>query len=64
VGALPEGIWDGGHLMSFSVFDLVLITGLPATGRKVEFDTEEVSSEMGRILREQMAGVVTAKREK
>jgi len=50
--------------MSFSVFDLVLITGLPATGRKVEFDTEEVSSEMGRILREQMAGVVTAKREK
>jgi len=44
------------------VFDVALLTGLPATGRRTEFDNEEVSSEMSRMLRERMAGIVAARR--
>ena len=32
----------GGRRVPFSVFDVALMTGLPATGRRVELDGEEV----------------------
>ena len=50
--------------MSFFVFDVALLIGLPATGRSVEFDVEEVSSKIGRMLRKSMAGLVATKRRK
>lgn len=37
------------------------MTGLPVTGRRVEFDGEEVNGKLGRMLRERMAEVVAAK---
>jgi len=41
----------GGQLVSFSMFDVALMTSLPATRKSVEFDAEEVDSKMGRMLR-------------
>ena len=37
------------------MFDVALMTGLPATGRRVELDGEEVSSEVGLLIRGRMA---------
>jgi len=34
-----------------SVFDVALMTGLPTMGRRVELDGEEVSSEVGLLIR-------------
>jgi len=34
------------------VFDIGFMTGLPMTGRRVEFDGEEVSGDLGRMVRE------------
>ena len=44
----------GGRRVSFSVFDVALMTGLPATGRTVELEGEEVSSEVAVLLRARM----------
>ena len=40
------------------------MTGLPVTWRRVEFDSEEVNGELGRMVRERMAEVVVAKKGK
>ena len=45
----------GGRRVPLSVFDVALMTGLPATGRIVELDGEEVSSEVGLLIRGRMA---------
>jgi len=37
------------------VFDVVLMTGLPESGSKVELDGEEVSTEIGDMIRRRMA---------
>ena len=44
-----------GRRVPFSRFDVALMTGLPATGRRVELDGEEVSSEVGLLIRGRMA---------
>ena len=46
------------------MFDVALVTGLPATGRRVEFDGEDVSTKMGWMVRDQMTDIVVGKREK
>ncbi|KAJ8425145.1 hypothetical protein Cgig2_032651 [Carnegiea gigantea] len=38
----------------FTVFDVALFTGLPGTGKKVELDREEVSTEVGDMVRARM----------
>ncbi|KAJ8422403.1 hypothetical protein Cgig2_029227 [Carnegiea gigantea] len=44
----------GGREVRFTVFDVVLFTGLPGTGKKVELDGEEVSTEVGDMVRARM----------
>jgi len=44
----------GGREVRFTVFDVVLFTGLPGTGKKVELDGEEVSMEVGDMVRARM----------
>ncbi|KAJ8423069.1 hypothetical protein Cgig2_009338 [Carnegiea gigantea] len=43
-----------GRHVPFSVFDVALMTGLPALGTRIELDRLEVSTEMGRLVRERM----------
>ena len=45
----------GGRRVPLFVFDVALMTGLPAMGRIVELDGEEVSSEVGLLIRGCMA---------
>ncbi|KAJ8446969.1 hypothetical protein Cgig2_006597 [Carnegiea gigantea] len=44
----------GSREVRFTVFDVVLFTGLPGTGKKVELDGEEVSMEVGDMVRARM----------
>jgi len=44
-----------GRRVPFSVFDVALFTGLPATGRRVELDGEEVESDVGIAVRARVA---------
>ncbi|KAJ8431948.1 hypothetical protein Cgig2_000007 [Carnegiea gigantea] len=44
-----------GRRVRFMVFDVVLLTGLPAIGQKVELDREEVLMEVGNMVRACMA---------
>ncbi|KAJ8440040.1 hypothetical protein Cgig2_020528 [Carnegiea gigantea] len=43
-----------GREVRFTVFDVVLFTGLLGTGKKVELDREEVSTEVGDMVRARM----------
>ena len=43
-----------GHRVLFNVFDVGLMTGLPALEIRVESDGLEVSIEMGRLVRQHM----------
>ncbi|KAJ8438435.1 hypothetical protein Cgig2_004545 [Carnegiea gigantea] len=43
-----------GREVRFTVFDVVLFTCLPGTGKKVELDREEVSTEVGDMVRARM----------
>ncbi|KAJ8424183.1 LOW QUALITY PROTEIN: hypothetical protein Cgig2_028308 [Carnegiea gigantea] len=43
-----------GREVRFTVYDVVLFTGLPGTGKKVELDREEVSTEVGDMVRARM----------
>jgi len=45
-----KGTLDRGRLVPFSVFNMKLMTSLPATERRVEFDSEEASIDLGRIV--------------
>ncbi|KAJ8420616.1 hypothetical protein Cgig2_023143 [Carnegiea gigantea] len=45
----------GGRRVPFSVFDVALMTGLPATRKIVELDREEVTTEVGEMVRGCMA---------
>ncbi|KAJ8431549.1 hypothetical protein Cgig2_029578 [Carnegiea gigantea] len=45
----------GVRRVPFSVFDVALFTGLPATGRRVELEGEELSIEVGILVRGCMA---------
>lgn len=40
----------GGRRVPFSVFDVALFTGLPATGRRVELEGEKLSTEVGVLV--------------
>ncbi|KAJ8424167.1 hypothetical protein Cgig2_032102 [Carnegiea gigantea] len=52
-----------GRLVPFTVFDVAFMTGLPTTGRRVEFDGEkEVSGDLGRMVRERIPEIVAAKK--
>ena len=41
--------------MSFSMFDVALLTGSPATGRIVELDGDEVTTDVGEMVHRRMA---------
>ncbi|KAJ8425180.1 hypothetical protein Cgig2_010789 [Carnegiea gigantea] len=43
-----------GREVRFTIFDVVLFTSLPGTGKKVELDGEEVSTEVGDMVRARM----------
>ncbi|KAJ8420361.1 hypothetical protein Cgig2_023217 [Carnegiea gigantea] len=45
----------GGREVRFTVFDVVMFTGLPGIGKKVELDGEEVMTEVGNMVRARMA---------
>ncbi|KAJ8428809.1 hypothetical protein Cgig2_028014 [Carnegiea gigantea] len=61
-GGAGVGAWDrrrkafriAGREVRFTVFDVVLFTGLPGTRKKVELDREEVSTEVGDMVRARM----------
>jgi len=59
-----RGFRLAGRVVPFSVFDVALMTGLPATGEIVQFGDEGEVSEVGRMVREQMAEYVEAKQAK
>ncbi|KAJ8442481.1 hypothetical protein Cgig2_022364 [Carnegiea gigantea] len=44
----------GGRRVLFSVYDVALFTGLPATGRAIELNRDEMSTEVGDMVRERM----------
>ncbi|KAJ8437550.1 hypothetical protein Cgig2_017903 [Carnegiea gigantea] len=44
----------GGRRVPFSVYDVALFTGLPATGRAIELNGDEMSTEVGDMVRERM----------
>ncbi|KAJ8429867.1 hypothetical protein Cgig2_010647 [Carnegiea gigantea] len=46
------------------MFDVAFMTNLPVTRRRVKFHGEEISGDLGRIVREHMAEIVAAKRGK
>ncbi|KAJ8427430.1 hypothetical protein Cgig2_019042 [Carnegiea gigantea] len=53
-----------GRRLAFTVFDVILMTGLPAIEGRVEFDAEEVSGDLGRTMREHMDEAATTKSRK
>ncbi|KAJ8441634.1 hypothetical protein Cgig2_025801 [Carnegiea gigantea] len=59
-----EGIQNRGRLIPFTVFDVAFMTDLLAIKRRVEFDGEEVSGDLGRMVKERIAEIVAAKRGK
>ena len=44
----------GERLVPFSVVDVVLITGMPATRKRVEFEEENVTTDFGDLVRERV----------
>ena len=50
-----------GRVVPFSVFDVALMMGLPATGEIEQFGDKGEATELGRIVREWMAEYVEAK---
>lgn len=44
----------GGRRVPFSVYDVALFTGFPATCRVVELNRDEMSTEVGDMVRERM----------
>ncbi|KAJ8435883.1 hypothetical protein Cgig2_010916 [Carnegiea gigantea] len=51
-----------GRLVPFSVYDIALFTGLPVTGKRVEFDEDDLcSTELARMVGLRMAQYVTEK---
>jgi len=44
----------GSRLVPFSIFDVALITGLPAVGQLVKFDEDPVVTEFGKMVRERV----------
>jgi len=42
----------GERLVPFSVFDVAFMTGMPATGEKVNFEEENVETQIGNLVRE------------
>ena len=44
-----------GRKIPFTVFDVVLMTGLPGSGKEVEVDGEEVATKVGDMIRRCMA---------
>jgi len=50
-----KGFRIAGRKIPFTVFDVVLMTGLPRSGKKVEVDGEEVSTKVGDMIRRCMA---------
>jgi len=53
-----------GRVVPFFVFDVVLYSGLPATGEVITFGEKGVCSELGGLVREQMAKNMEEKRMK
>jgi len=49
-----RAFWVGERLISFSVFDAALMTGMPATGERVIFDEEHVTTEIGDLVRQRV----------
>ena len=47
-----RAFWLGERLVPFSVFDVALLTGMPATGERVSFEEEHVTMEIGELVRE------------
>ncbi|KAJ8432891.1 LOW QUALITY PROTEIN: hypothetical protein Cgig2_014478 [Carnegiea gigantea] len=45
---------EGRRRVPFSVYDVALFTGLPATGRVIELNGDEMSTEVGDMVRERM----------
>ena len=43
-----------GRIVAFTVFDVTFITCPPVIERKVEFDGEQVSGDLGRMVRDRM----------
>ena len=50
-----KGFRVGGRRVSFSIFDIVLFTDLPMTGSIIELDGDEVSTNVGEMVRGRMA---------
>ena len=44
----------GERLVLFSVFDVALLTGMPATGERVDFSEEHVTTEIGDLVRQRV----------
>ena len=53
-----------GSVVPFSVFDVALITELPATGEIVQFGDKGEATKVGRLVRQRMAEYVEAKQAK
>jgi len=59
-----RGFRIGGRVVPFSVFDVALFAGLPATGEMVQFGEDDDTSEVGSMVRQRMAEYVQAKQGK
>ena len=49
-----RAFWLGERLVPFSVFDVALMTGMPATGKPVNFEEEHVTTQIGDLVRERV----------
>jgi len=49
-----RAFWLGERLVPFSVFDVALTTGMPATGELVSFEEEHVTTEIRELVRERV----------
>jgi len=56
-----RGFRLAGRVVPFSVFDVTLMTGLPATSEIVQFSDKGKATEVGRLVRQRMADYVEAK---
>lgn len=59
-----KGFRLAGRVVSFSVFDVALFTGFPATSKQVQFGDESEQTLLGRLVRERMGKYVEEKRQK